>query len=222
MTEVENVGLITHSGHLYSLAAKAYERCLQARKEGKAREDDAITAVVLAAASLEGFINDLVLLSAFVDEPPNLVILSKDWEDFEKLSIQAKYLLIALMLGRPLEKGINPYQDFQLLIQLRNALVHLKAAEILFEQGKLRWRETGILKKLAAKKLTCEAEAPSWYQLSSWYSQVSTAEIAAWACDTTVAMVCHLRDCLAAGALKKAVNLVIDQWFKEVPKELEH
>ena len=215
--KAEHVGSIAHSPLLFSLAAQAHERSLKAHKEGKAYQGDAIAAVILAVASLEGFINDLVSLHSILGRPLSLAIISEHWEVFEGLSIQAKYLLLGSLLKRPFQKGAQPYQDFQLLIQLRNLLVHLKPGEVLREGDRLQWREPGILKKLVARKLISDAVLNiTHHQTTSWYVEMSNVKVAAWACNTTVAVVSHVRDGLPQSALSAATDTILRR-FNEVP-----
>lgn len=215
--KAEHVGSILHSPLIFSLAAQAHERSLKAREEGKTYQEDAIAAVILAVASLEGFINDLVSLHSIFGEPLSLATISEHWEDFEGFTIQAKYLLLGLVLGRPFQKGAQPYQNFHLLIQLRNLLVHLKPGEILLEGDKYRWKRPGIFEKLVDKKLiSADVLKLAHHQATSWYLYISSVKVAAWACNTTVAVVRHVRDGLPQSSLKNATDSLL-RGFKEVP-----
>lgn len=214
----EHVGLIAHSAFIYSLAVQAHERSLKAHREGKTLQEDAIAAVILAVASLEGFINDLVSLHSILGRPLSLTTISEHWEDFEGFSVQAKYLLLGVVLGKPFRKGAQPYQDFRLLVQLRNLLVHLKPGEILLEGDKLRWKQPGIFRKLVARELISDAVLNvTHHQKTSWYWHISSVKVAAWACNTTSAVVRHVGDGLPQGALKTAVDTILLR-FKEVPR----
>lgn len=82
------------------------------------------SAVVLAVASLEAFINQAA--KEFVDA----------WgEDEDRMPLRSKWLVVPrLMTGKSIfSRGAQPYQDFSRLVTLRNELVHSKPSERVYE-----------------------------------------------------------------------------------------
>lgn len=67
-----------NAGNLYALTVKAYGNCKEKSSS------DALAAVVLAVASLEGFINELAGFAGFrTDTPEQLLVLKEIWDDLE-------------------------------------------------------------------------------------------------------------------------------------------
>jgi hypothetical protein len=75
------------------------------------------TVQILAASSVEAFINDTA--------KPRLS--GKEWDAFEQCSLEAKWILFARMLScTSLVSGREPLQGLSRLVKRRNALVHYK------------------------------------------------------------------------------------------------
>lgn len=91
-------------------------------------------AVLSGVAFLESSINELFLDA--IDSDPhrlkgmsnhNVELLAESWEDVKMGSTLLKYQTALLITNsREYEKGTSPYQDADLLIRLRNALLHYK------------------------------------------------------------------------------------------------
>ncbi len=72
---------------------------------------------ILCSASLE----------AHVNYQAERALPKAEWEQFERLSLEAKWLLLPRLLGlTPFNPGVEPYQGFVNLVRYRNALVHYK------------------------------------------------------------------------------------------------
>ena len=130
----EGTATLYSSGSLFLLAQKAAERSKQDRQES-------IGAIILAAISLEAFINEFEdMLTRYVSEedPVSLKTLKYFLRDLEegKASIKLKVQTILYILTQDIpKKGELPYQDFNFLIDLRNHLVHRKAEKFLWDFG---------------------------------------------------------------------------------------
>lgn len=79
-----------------------------------------MSTILFAAVTIEAFLNEL----AFVATGPLGDVLG-EVED-SRGSIRLKLQMATVALGTPIDKGSEPYQSFELLFQLRDALVHLK------------------------------------------------------------------------------------------------
>lgn len=83
--------------------------------------------VVLAAAALEAYVNEL-----FADRDKHFsahdqAILNLLWEEYERKSLVDKFdLALRLRTGTALDRGATTTQAIERLISLRNALVHFK------------------------------------------------------------------------------------------------
>ncbi len=79
------------------------------------------TVQIFCVASLESHINKTGVLSLH----------GKLLDQFEKLSLEGKWLFLPRLLDKKsFDPGLQPFQDFTLLIKVRNALVHYKGKKI--------------------------------------------------------------------------------------------
>ncbi len=105
---------------------------------------NATACILCSVASLEAYANEF-----FIDRGKNLPDLpepaiGKLWEYAEKSRILEKFNLALHLKGRDLfEPGKNPYQNANVLIELRNALTHFKP--------EWEWEQKGAHSKLSDK-----------------------------------------------------------------------
>ena len=176
---------------------------------------NALVAVVLSAATLEAFINDAVALGKFLcsrsddaQEPPeiqNFVVVLEEVEECRG-SVELKYMCAKTMLsGQPYDRGTNPYQDYSLLMKLRNCLMHLKHLNDtdyeFTDEGKLEVKEPPIVKKLPQNLLP-----DPHMTIASWMGKIGTQAVARWACNTTVWMTKSFVDALPDSKLKQLLG----------------
>jgi hypothetical protein len=143
----------------------------------------AIPAYILAAAAVEAFVNEMFLspfaltsLDVFAHEAGLSGELTAEAESLEKLDLPTKLIRAPrLCTGRSLDPGKQPYQDVQLLADLRNELVHYK----------MGWRPPKAVRVLAQRGLAFrvrpEEEDGGPHP---WADRVSTVEGIRWAYDT--------------------------------------
>lgn len=125
---------IMHNSSLYiALAVEASNRLDTSNPTTNSRE--AIVAIVFAASALEAFMNErvewAVQLCAKGEQRELVRTFASILTDAEnsRASLESKYKLARWILnGKAYDEGANPYQDFSLLISLRNSLLHLKPA----------------------------------------------------------------------------------------------
>ena len=92
-----------------------------------------LIAIVFAASAFEAFLNELAeLTSGTGDTPgvndPTIVRLSKALCEAEdrRRSTRVKYKLAGKMLRTTFDRGRSPWLDLDLLIDIRNAIMHLR------------------------------------------------------------------------------------------------
>ena len=126
--------------HIWDIAAGAAKRATDFKSANPgALTSDSVSALILSATATEAFINELSHQLSTMDNyarhmQPNTNL---DWksvgERLEQLEdehahVTDKYLLASIMLPKDdLRKGHQPYQDFDMLINLRNEFAHPKA-----------------------------------------------------------------------------------------------
>ncbi len=188
---------IMHNSSLYiGLAVEAANRF---GASGTTNNREAITSVVFAASALEAFINEriewAVQLCAEGEQPEVVRTFASVLTDAEnsRASLESKYKLARWILaGKAYEEGANPYQDFSLLISLRNSLLHLKPA-------------TTVLKRLNAKGVLLPEEEAfessfggslAKPMAGAWTERVATKPMAVWACKAATNLVVDFLDSL--------------------------
>ncbi len=121
---------VTISGSFMVTARAAYIKCIQDRVSGKViitednnYSDHSLTVYIMVITALEAWINEVCLSPT--SKMLNKITVPIDMLD--DLEIKRKYYLIPQILwGRTFNLGEKPYQDFEMLVSLRNALVHYK------------------------------------------------------------------------------------------------
>lgn len=187
-----------NSGILFSIALSAYERLKSVPPDKTIGQNDALVAILFSAATLEAFVMELALMAKsdsalFGYKPLQSLAALIDETEASRGSIRLKFLLAKIVLGgESYDKGSQPYQDFDTLFAMRDAIIHMKPEKITEEPHK-------ILQRLRAKNL-CEDPEPG--VKASWLSQISTRTVARWACNVVVEMVKSLKACLPAASGK--------------------
>jgi hypothetical protein len=112
------------------------------------------------------------------------------------------------LAGRTFDKGVNPFQDFATLLELRNSLVHLK-----FDRTKGGPQPNEIfvdcppvVSRLRSKNVLAEFEGAS-NVVTSWVNRVSTPAVARWACNVVAAMVKDIVDSIPPSDLREMTDL---------------
>jgi hypothetical protein len=115
-------GFAFYSGALFHTAHRA-------AASSQATRDQSLIAVVFAAAALEGFVNECFDYLLELNKDPAFdrmrAIAAAADVTSRATSLSTKIqLLSAGIAGRNFDRGRQPYQDFDLLIALRNGLLH--------------------------------------------------------------------------------------------------
>jgi hypothetical protein len=158
-----------------------------------------LVAVVFAAASLEGFINELAALAPQHQSetmPPigQFATLAAE-ADAGRASTKLKFQLAFLVFdGQPLDHGRQPYQDFDLLFAVRNEIIHLKEDPIYPTVPGGEPTLPKIARRLDSRRVKLNLPKTvnpltGDYIDGSFVSLLSTPEVAKWACETAANMV---------------------------------
>jgi len=166
---------------------------------------DAVVSIIMSVAALEAFINeaselaDQHLALGEAQGPTSVsefASVSKLVEDHQG-QVQLKYLLASkLLAGRMIDKGSSTYQNFDMLIRLRNELIHYKPADrfVFSEETGHRVEHPNIVKKLRSKGITGIQSDPvdGVSMAASWVYIITTKAAARWACNTAGDIVWHI------------------------------
>jgi hypothetical protein len=176
-----------NAGVLFRIAKTAYERTKAAPADLAGDQNDALVAILFAAATLEAFVMELATIAqadGTIFGNARMQALSTVLEEAEasRGSARLKYLLTKTMLtGASYNRGARPYQDFETLFTLRDAIVHLKPENARDRERLLaRLSRLGVLEELPPN------------QISSWVSQVATRAATRWAYNVVSDMVASI------------------------------
>ena len=200
--------MLYHSGHILVVARRAYERSLSDSSE-------AMPAIILAALSVECFLNDLAErfsmdlfrteCGEYSDAAHWLGVLETSKASTLK-KIEAVYFVFRKV---DIDRGAQPYQDVRLLFQLRNELAHRKP-ESTGDWG-LANREKDhephkYVKELASRGII---ELPPPNAPPVWSQFVLTASTAKWSYNTATGMMQFLTELFPPGKFSEISKLLM-------------
>ena len=210
--------------HFLRLLLTAYEarnRTAEAiKKDPRSMPADPLIAIVFSALGTEAFINELAEMAqrdADMSEPDlrntdTLRHLAAVLTAIDKKrppeQLQQKYLEASRILsGQAFPRGSPAFQEFQALIQLRDALVHPRHQDVTDQAGYISPRLC-VVKNLQQRGLTRTrgSRRSSIPGGMSWLDELVTPDIANWAYQAAVGIVRAVGDILPSG---QAANLGI-------------
>ncbi len=217
--------LMLACGSLHLLAKKAYERTLTATSERTPDQPDALSAIILSVVSLEAFVGELVeVVRGLIPHCPEdsrnrgkALIDALELIQEGKGQLALKFQVAKFILsGTSYETGAKPYQDFDLLLDIRNGLIHPKAFAVKSDESGAsvdplrKFRE-----KLRSLEIIAEfSEENVMAPLSTW---VQTRAAAHWACNTAVEMAHALFETPAEDRLVQMLRTILASGFIKIP-----
>jgi len=189
---------IRSSGRLFAVALNAARNITARFREGG--QQSALTSIVFSVVALEAFLNEVTDTALVYYSDPTISMFVDFMDDAEKsrASLESKFVLSRWILaGGKFDRGTQPYQDFALLISLRNDLVHFKATEAV--PTSLTPEE--IHEKLINKFRNKNILADDLYVGISWTYLIETKAVAGWACKTASQMVVDFYENMPKGKL---------------------
>ena len=179
---------------ILELAQKVLHRCKRRKRQDQV--SDILEVYILVAVSLEAFINEICLEK--IAEAKELGNNTANLENTmygnngRGLEIQEKWDRVPKCLwGKSLDKGRLPWQDFDTLINLRNALVHYKA-EYKDPQYVPKYLESTMRRVLSCQKR--EPQPPGFLEgllkeRTHWVNKICNLSMGYWALDTGIKMI---------------------------------
>jgi len=173
----------------------AREAVLRAREEAAAgaplgMTNHAVLAILMAAASTEGFVNEFpgLALGAYStlgpeSAPASISECARVLVELERAheQVTTKYLEASKALGKPFNTGAAPFQAFKQLIDLRNAIMHIRPTT----EGDRHPGER-VANDLAQRGVALVNTGAGAFP---WFDRVMTQEVALWAHDSALAMI---------------------------------
>jgi hypothetical protein len=193
-----------HSYEIWRIANEASERAVAECSRSLAFEEysaDAIIAIAMSVASAEAFINEFALSIEMFRHPGSWKTVDERFRvaadvlaelESGHAGVQTKFLVAAQVLGIPLERGTNPFQDFATVVSLRNSCVHLKGDHMMTSgrdgvSKRPKWL-IGLEQRGLVYKVGRVVMSP--------FDAIQTPQLATWACATVRDLARHfLRHC---------------------------
>lgn len=175
--------LIAHVRMLYKLAIEDAASGKVSVRGTNCYTHYASPAYIGAVAAVEAYLNEIAfgpMTRGMMKESP-LWQLDDDWA--EHIEVRQKLLLVPILLfGRTFDKSGQPYQDFEMLVRMRNDFVHYK----------LRPSRPKYVKVLDQRSIALPAhpKGPD----SPWVWKISTSEGIRWANNTACDIVHKLTE----------------------------
>lgn len=186
---------------LFATAKDACERASQS-SQANSLVKDALVSIAFSAMTLEAYLSQAVFVSEkWRDRDPKIeafiqVIGEMDDRDIGA-SMKAKYFMAYTIVGdKPMDRGAEPFQGFDLLVDLRNHLIHLKP------DTQSSSRSQKLLARFSDRKLIAEIDESN---RGSWVMYVSNPKVAKWACNVASSMI--------QGLSNHASNATIKEFF---------
>ena len=123
--------IILSAPRFFEIAQSTYQRArYQNLNFADGGQNDAIIAVTFSVMSVEAFLNELIELAKEREESEakslcQIEPLLKSWEGIETILLSAS----SSTSDTPFQRDRQPFQDFNLLVRVRNRLVHLLAGD---------------------------------------------------------------------------------------------
>ncbi|MBE3143702.1 MAG: hypothetical protein IMZ61_07250 [Planctomycetes bacterium] len=188
---------MTISGDLISQVARWFYEGLRSlaggnvtvlREERNGYAPSAMPSYIVAVAAVEAFINEAFLspIARLHFEGSSLYQLNCDW--LERVDIREKIIITArLLLGATLKRDKQPFQDFRMLVAVRNEIIHYKMDAT--------W--PSFVRDLNQRKIGLDRKPPKGSDAivmcaQPWASEISTTEGIRWAHNTAIGMMQHM------------------------------
>lgn len=212
--------MFSNAGPIFARAIAGYERARATRLADRAwGAMDALESILFSVVALDGFINEATELASWsvafeLEDTPHTVanfatLLTEAHRG--RASLELKFQLSRLsLIGEAYDTSALPYQDFALLVELRNALIHDRPLNTFTPNSSapsgINFNPGEILDRLRAKHITADVEETG--HITPWLDRISTIATARWSCRTASAMVYSLLDALPRSALQDRMELL--------------
>jgi hypothetical protein len=207
-----------NAGSLFAIARTACERSAE-------NNQDAVVAIVFAALAIEAFLADMIEMAEVqiymgsTSQPlKNFANLLDELErSHGQLALKVQIAALSLS-SETFDKGRPPFQDFSLLIALRNQLVHIKPDVV--EHSPESWvrperRVSDLLQGLRQRSLISKNLDDSRV---TWTVLVSTPNVANWAYSTARQMAQEIVDKIPEPNFKSQMKIALQLIDGEMPE----
>jgi hypothetical protein len=181
----------------------------------------ALVSIVFSVAALEAFLNEIseLALEAVLDNPDVICVLGEFLADAERshASLESKFAVGSWILsGKKFDRGAQSYQNFSLLMRLRNDLVHFKTNDSFEQEVTPEEIHKNLVSRFKDKNILAE-NIRSENELGSWTFLVKTKAVAEWSCRTAS----HMIGEFCAKLPRCGLSLLVDHFANDLnPQKL--
>lgn len=224
--------MFINAGRLYLGAVKWANEVNSGVDDLAPGQPQALASIIFAPLSVEAFINEVVLQAetGTSRQPnPTLRTFADVLNEMEqsRAPITSKIMMGKFILsGESFDKGENPFQDFALLVKLRNEIVRQKAFEEYSpnKEGNHAIRRRGILEPFKNRGVLARttAEERNEEVLTNWLDDISTRAMAVWACSAAYGILNNILDAAITadnGSLARGLEFVYRDALKEIAQQ---
>ena len=204
----------TYSTHADEVWVKAVRLTEQFESQAPdERSSTALSVMLFAAVTIEAFLNDLAYVAAGYSDPAASALADVlDEIEANHGSVHLRLLMTGAALGKPFDKGREPYQSFRLLFRLRNEVVHLKPKVFhLLEEDGVEPKD--LVHELRRRGLVDEGHF--------LLDLITTKALCCWAVDTARRVVEHVVGLLPPNLKNQVVAEVVPAMLEYEEPDLE-
>ncbi len=185
-----------HTPWLVGCAREFAWRCrADAAKQGFPETQAGISAILFAAIGVEAFFNELTAETEALARRDPILARLRDaliQAEEERARIELKFIVACMATGRAVDRGAEPFQGLDLLVDLRNAIAHVRSYEhAVAEDGRVDSEPRKLLARLFARRLIAD---PGRHPVEMFMSVVGTPEAAEWSVATAQATIDYVID----------------------------
>jgi len=151
----------------------------------------ALVSTTFSAAAVEAFLNEAAKMASdfasLPSEPQAVRLFAECMVEAEDnhTSLPSKFALANwILVGTKLNKGVQPYQDFDLLVRLRNRVMHFKGNQRFEQNVTAEEFHRELIQSFGNKQILAEDMEPG-----SWLHAIETKAVAEWSCRTAAKVV---------------------------------
>ena len=193
----------------------------------KGIRDENLIAIVFSVLAVEGFLNDLSSFDLYVNGQPAVADRDDHLKSLRRVMVLAedanlqsldKLKLAHEILGKPIDSGRRPIQDYQLLKQLRDAIVHPKPSsttiitELTSPPSSPQFHQSRkkLLQALNSRGLLATDPSRRGQGFLYW---LNGRKLAQWAVETASSIITATIESLPRGDYKKGMAAMCREFF---------
>jgi predicted transcriptional regulator len=196
---------ILDTGMLFKVACDSADSIQAPPRQSE--QAPALVSIVFSVLTLEAFLNEMseMMIFPLPEKPTVVTVLAEFLQDAERshASLESKFALANWILSKKkFDRGVQPYQDFCLLVRLRNDLVHFRVNDVFEEEDypeelkndagfkneavQLGNTHQNLINRFSGKNILAENMSG---KKVSWTALVKTKAVAEWSCRTAAYMI---------------------------------